>query len=89
MPPDKLVSMVNQIGQFFATQPGSEAMRAEDVAVHLRRFWAPRMRAALMAHDGTGLDPLPLAAVAALRRGDADRATPPLGRALVNGPTPH
>jgi formate dehydrogenase subunit delta len=58
MPPEKLVMMANQIGQFFATQPGGHA--AADIADHLRRFWDPRMRKEIVQYlvsGGQGLDP--------------------------------
>jgi formate dehydrogenase subunit delta len=57
-PADKLVLMANQIGRFFAHQGPDRA--AEAIADHLRKFWDPRMRAALRAHlaqGGAGLDP--------------------------------
>jgi len=59
MSPDRLVAMANQIGRFFAGQPGDHA--AEDIATHLRKFWDPHMRAGILAHlraGGVGLDPL-------------------------------
>jgi formate dehydrogenase subunit delta len=49
MNPDKLVRMANRIGDFFAAMPDREAAAA-DVATHIRRTWAPQMRAALLAH---------------------------------------
>jgi len=67
MQPDKLVHMANQIGQFFASQPGGHA--AEAIADHLVKFWDPRMRRAIIAHaqaGGAGLDPPVAAAVALL-----------------------
>jgi formate dehydrogenase subunit delta len=63
-PPDKLVYMANQIGAYFAVQPGDGAVDA--IADHLVKFWAPRMRAAIIAHQasgGAGLDPPVAAAV--------------------------
>lgn len=55
---DKLVTMANQIGKFFAPQPGGHAVA--DIADHLDKFWDPRMRAAIIAHlattGGAGLD---------------------------------
>jgi formate dehydrogenase subunit delta len=54
---DKLVVMANQIGRFFAPQPGGHAVEA--IADHLQKFWDPRMRAAIVAHvaeGGKGLD---------------------------------
>lgn len=58
MAPDKLVYMANQIGKFFATQGEGEAVAG--TADHLKKFWDPRMRAAILAHldtGGKGLDP--------------------------------
>jgi formate dehydrogenase subunit delta len=47
--PDTLIKMVNQIGSFFETM--SDVQQAQtDIAKHLRQFWAPRMRHALMAY---------------------------------------
>lgn len=66
--PDKLVRMANQIGRFFGTQPGETASR--EIANHLRRFWDPRMRTAILAHldaGGADLDPLVRDAVEQLR----------------------
>lgn len=45
---DNLVKMVNQIGTFFESMPDrNEAL--EGIAVHLKKFWDPRMRKALIA----------------------------------------
>jgi len=58
MKPEKLVMMANQIGAFFASQKGDEAVHG--IADHFKKFWDPRMRAALLAHfeaGGEGLDP--------------------------------
>jgi formate dehydrogenase subunit delta len=68
MKPDKLVMMANQIGRFFAAQPGEAAER--DVALHLKKFWEPRMRDELVAYadgGGAGLEPVVRAAVEHLR----------------------
>ncbi|MBT0963471.1 formate dehydrogenase subunit delta [Denitromonas iodatirespirans] len=44
-----LVKMANQIGQYFESYPDrDEACRC--IAEHLGKFWAPRMRQALIAH---------------------------------------
>ncbi len=67
----KLVAMANQIAMFFATQPGDRA--AADIAIHLRKFWTPRMRASLIAHadaGGAGLSAAARAAVERLRGGE-------------------
>ncbi|MBI3899329.1 MAG: formate dehydrogenase subunit delta [Gammaproteobacteria bacterium] len=46
---EHLVTMANQIGAFFESQPDrNEAVAG--VADHLRRFWDPRMRRAIVAH---------------------------------------
>ena len=50
--------MANQIGAFFASQKGDEAVSG--IADHFKKFWDPRMRAALLAHleaGGKGLAP--------------------------------
>ena len=75
MSPDKLVSMANQIGKFFASQgPGQVAAGTAD---HIKLYWDPRMRAAILAHldvGGAGLDPLVRDAVESLREaGSASR----------------
>ena len=45
---DNLVKMVNQIGTFFESMPDrNEAL--EGIANHLKKFWDPRMRKALIA----------------------------------------
>ena len=65
---EKLVTMANQIGLFFSSQPGDHAVR--DIATHLRKFWNPRMRGAIVAHldaGGAGLSPTVRDAVAQLR----------------------
>ena len=55
---DKLVYMANQIGRFFAHQPHDQAVAA--VADHIRKYWEPRMRKAILARlaaGGAGLEP--------------------------------
>jgi formate dehydrogenase subunit delta len=57
-PVEKLVYMANQIGKFFASQ--GEAAAVTGTAEHVRKFWDPRMRAAILEHlksGGAGLDP--------------------------------
>jgi formate dehydrogenase subunit delta len=63
-----LVKMANEVGAFFASEPDPEAA-ASAVAAHLRRFWEPRMRAQIVAHQargGAGLSDLARRAVAKL-----------------------
>ncbi len=65
---DTLVRMANQIAANVAHHSREEA--ADLVAAHLRSFWAPPMRADLVAYverGGTGLDPIAHDAVALLR----------------------
>jgi formate dehydrogenase subunit delta len=75
---DNLVTMANQIGTFFASYP-DRAEASTEIANHLQRFWAPRMRSQLYAHideqDGAGLAPIVLSAIAAHR---GEKAPPPL-----------
>jgi formate dehydrogenase subunit delta len=64
MKPDRLVHMANQIADFFAAYPHDEAVAG--IADHLKKFWDPRMRMALIAHaeaGGTGLRDLVTAAI--------------------------
>ena len=61
---DKLVYMANQIGKFFATQGPDQAVAG--TADHIRKFWDPRMRTAIVAHlraGGAGLHPVARLAV--------------------------
>lgn len=66
---DHLVRMANQIGVFFESMPDrKEAL--EGLATHLKKFWDPRMRRALLALVDAGdgkLSPMVLAAVQAHR----------------------
>jgi formate dehydrogenase subunit delta len=53
----KLVMMANQIGRFYVPQKQVEPVGA--ILTHIRKFWDPRMRAAIVAHldrGGEGLD---------------------------------
>ena len=65
---NKLVYMANQIGKFFASQGTEQAVTG--TAEHIKKFWDPRMRAAIFAHlaqGGAGLDPNVRAALEKLR----------------------
>jgi formate dehydrogenase subunit delta len=67
--PERLVHMANQIGKFFASQGAGKAVPG--IAEHIRKFWDPRMRAAILAHldeGGAGLDPDVREAVMSLRK---------------------
>ncbi len=66
---DKLVMMANQIGTFFTSQGPDRAVAG--TAEHLRKFWDPRMRAAILAYlreGGEGLRPEVRSAVETLAR---------------------
>ncbi|MEO8714922.1 MAG: formate dehydrogenase subunit delta [Acetobacteraceae bacterium] len=69
MSPDKLIHMANQIGRAFAHEPRERAVA--DTAIHIRKFWEPRMRAAIFAaldtEDGARLDSIAREAVGQLR----------------------
>jgi formate dehydrogenase subunit delta len=68
MSPDRLVYMANQIGTYFASQHGADP--AAGITDHLKKFWDPRMRKAIIAHaveGGAGLTPDVLRAVQALK----------------------
>ncbi len=60
-----LVKMANQIEQFFRSEP-DEASAVAGIESHLRRYWDPRMRRAIIehcAHGGEGLGELARRAV--------------------------
>ncbi|MBB5046063.1 formate dehydrogenase subunit delta [Rhodopseudomonas rhenobacensis] len=60
--------MANQIGTFFRSQ--GPDMAVAGTAEHIRKFWDPRMRQAILKHleaGGAGLDPQVRDAVEALR----------------------
>ena len=43
-----LIRMANQIGQFFESMPDREQAKA-DIATHIKKFWEPRMRKAMLS----------------------------------------
>jgi formate dehydrogenase subunit delta len=50
--------MANQIGTFFRSQGAEQAVPG--IAEHIKKFWDPRMRKAILAHldaGGAGLHP--------------------------------
>ncbi len=62
---DRLVTMANQIGDFFETMTDRE-QSLKDISGHLKRSWAPPMRRKLIEyieHGGTGLKEIVLQAV--------------------------
>jgi formate dehydrogenase subunit delta len=56
---DQLVTMANQIGFFFRSYPDQEKVK-EEIANHLKKFWAPSMRNQIKEHvtndAGKGLE---------------------------------
>jgi formate dehydrogenase subunit delta len=48
-----LVKMANQIGQFFEAE-ADQAQAMRDIASHLKRFWDPRMREAIVNYVASG-----------------------------------
>ena len=48
MDTNNLIKMANQIGSFFESMP-DRAQAIEDIASHIKRFWEPRMRRAILA----------------------------------------
>ncbi len=63
MSTERLVTMANQIGDFFQANPDSAEAKKE-IAGHLKKFWALSMRKQLVAHiecnqaQGAGLNPI-------------------------------
>ena len=65
---EHLVSMANDIGNFFDGEFGKTESPA-NIALHISRYWDPRMRSQIIAHaadGGHGLSPTALAAVRTL-----------------------
>ena len=57
----KLAQMANQIARNLA--PQGEAAAVELTAQHIRDFWDPRMKAAILGADRAALEPIAKAAV--------------------------
>lgn len=55
---NNLITMANQIGTFFESMPDRQ-QAVQDIAEHIRRFWDPRMRRAILdsldQHNDEGL----------------------------------
>jgi formate dehydrogenase subunit delta len=56
---EHLITMANQIGDFYKSFPDTELAK-KDIAKHLTNFWARNMRLQIMAHvaekNGVGLE---------------------------------
>jgi formate dehydrogenase subunit delta len=63
---DHLVTMANQIGDFFKFYPDRDLAK-KDIAQHLSRFWASSMRQQILAHvhdkGGEGLEEIVIEAI--------------------------
>jgi len=64
MDPQRLIAMANQIARNLAAQ--GEAAAAAQTARHIRDFWDPRMKAAILAADRSALSPIAASAVGQL-----------------------
>ncbi|MGY4830029.1 formate dehydrogenase subunit delta [Sphaerotilaceae bacterium SBD11-9] len=65
-----LIKMANQIGDYFESL--TDPVEAEEgIAIHIKKFWEPRMRRELLAHidaqGGSGLHPAVLHAITSHR----------------------
>ena len=72
---ERLIAMANQIGDFFSPYPPVRAR--EGLRNHLRTYWDPRMRNALLAHidsGGDGLDVRVIEAAQLLREKATDKS---------------
>ena len=80
---DLLISMANQIGDFFSGASPESATR--DVANHLKRYWEPRMRAQIIGYyeqrHGAGLSDVALGAIAQLKAEAAPAPATPASEA--------
>ena len=63
----QLVTMANDITNFFASDPDQEAA-VEQVANHLKKFWEPRMREAIRRHVSAGGEGMSSIAIRAVKR---------------------
>jgi formate dehydrogenase subunit delta len=81
-----LVTMANDIADFFHGAEPENAVR--NVADHLRRFWDPRMRKAIIAfyaEGGAGLSDTARAAVGMLTGAPSVASTPPATQPPMEG----
>ncbi len=65
-----LVKMANQIGSFFENEPDRQ-QAVQDIASHIKRFWDPRMRKAIIGHlenGGEGLKAIVSEAISSNRQ---------------------
>ena len=62
----KLVSMANQIGDFFKSQPEGRAV--DGIADHIIKFWSKPMKEPIFAHVTAGAEGVQPLVVKALRK---------------------
>ncbi len=63
---EHLVSMANDIGNFFDGEFGTKDS-PPNIALHISRYWDPRMRSQIITHVAAGGDGLSPTALAAIR----------------------
>ncbi len=64
---ERLVRMANDIGNFFKAEP-DHSVAVDAVALHLKRFWDPRMRKEIVAYvNGGGTELMDLVREAVLK----------------------
>ncbi|MDR3483001.1 MAG: formate dehydrogenase subunit delta [Burkholderiaceae bacterium] len=63
---ENLVKMANQIGDFYASYP-NQVEASQEIANHLKKFWAPRMRSQMLEYvdrqQGAGLSDILLSSI--------------------------
>jgi formate dehydrogenase subunit delta len=75
MSAEHLVTMANDIANFFAAEP-DRAVAVDGVLNHIRKFWEPRMRRKIVAHlrESGGSDLSELARAAVTKLAEVDTA---------------
>jgi formate dehydrogenase subunit delta len=63
----RLVAMANDISNFFGSDP-DQAAAVEQVAIHLKKFWEPRMREAIRRHVSQGGEGMSTIAIQAVKK---------------------
>lgn len=75
MKQDKLISMANQIADFFKAYPHDDAVAG--TLDHIRQFWDRRMRESMLAKfaagETSGLKPIAAEAIEKLREGSHEK----------------
>jgi formate dehydrogenase subunit delta len=69
---DRLVRMANQIGEFYASMPETDATKG--AASHLRLYWTPKMIREIIAfadQGHPGLNPIAARAIGSLKQSES------------------